>query len=307
MERVRDEYLLADTEAIMSKMGSEPALRTHVLSAIATGYAEDREDLMKFIGQTFFAQQMDLWTIDSIVDNVIDFLEKNGLITTGNDEFKATMFGHRTSDLYIDPLSAVIMKEALARSSEVDANALCALHACCSTPDMPQLYLRAKDPDWLEAVVADNRDNFLLKQDEPDTEEYQYFLSALKTACMLEQWMGEVPENEIVKKFNIGPGDIRARVENGEWLLYSMREIARLHGNMVAGLLNPLVLRIRYGIKEELLPLVSLKGIGRKRARTLFGAGYKTNAEIMKANVKNLEELPGIGKGLAYSIKEQVG
>jgi helicase len=110
-----------------------------------------------------------------------------------------------------------------------------------------------------------------------------------------------------VIKYGIGPGDIRSRVENGEWLLYSMREIARLYGDPLVGQLNPLVLRIRYGIKEELLPLVKLRNIGRKRARVLFGAGFGTIEELSTASHRELESLPGIGKHIAMGIKEQVG
>jgi helicase len=141
---------------------------------------------------------------------------------------------------------------------------------------------------------------------EEDTEEMEYFLSALKTAHLLQEWMDEVPENDIVIGFGVGPGDIRNRVENGEWLLYSMREIARLFGNPIVGQLNPLVLRIKYGIKEELLPLVNLRNIGRKRARTLFGAGFKSANDLSAATLKDLESLPGIGKQIAVGIMEQV-
>jgi len=303
--QINDNYLLAETEAIRSKLGSEPALRTHILATIATGYARDREALMGFFDKTFYAHQMDVWTIEGMVDSMVEFLEKSEMLSFDEGGIKATLFGSRTSDLYIDPLSAIILKNALDMSESKSTNSLCLLQACCSTPDMPQLYLRKKDGDWIEDLANENTEQFLMDLPIEGSGEMEYFLSALKTAHLLMQWMDEVPENDIVFKFGVGPGDIRARVDNGEWLLYSMREIARLFGSPSIGLLNPLVLRIRYGIKEELLPLVKLSNIGRKRARTLFDSGYEAPADITKAKSHDLESLPGIGKQLAAGMIEQ--
>jgi helicase len=304
---VKEKYILAETESIRSKLGSEPALRTHVLATIATGYARNREELMSFIDRTFFAYQMDVWTIEGMIDNMLGFLEESDLITTSDDGFGATLFGKRTSDLYIDPLSAVILKDAISQSQGVEANDLCILHASCSTPDMPLLYLKKKDHEWVHDLAHENVGSLLIEPPVESSPEMDYYLSALKTASMLLSWMDEEPENDIVIKYGIGPGDIRNRVENGEWLLYSMREIARLYGDPLVGRLNPLVLRIRYGIKEKLLPLVKLRNIGRKRARVLFQAGFVSPEKLSAASIKELESLPGIGKHIAVGIKEQVG
>ena len=303
--RMKEEYLLGETEAIRSKLGSEPALRTHVLATVATGYARDREQLMEFIDKTFFAYQMDVWTIEGMIDDMLAFLDDNVLISSTDNELKATLFGRRTSDLYIDPLSAVTLKEAIDRSESKETNALCLLQACCSTPDMPQLYLRKKDMEWMDDLACETADHFLLDIPDEGTGDMDYFLSALKTASLLQHWMDEMPENDIVSRFGVGPGDIRNRVDSGEWLLYSMREVARLFGSPTVGLLNPLVLRMTHGVREELLPLVKLKNIGRKRARTLFDSGYETLAALSDAAVDELESLPGIGKQIALHVIEQ--
>ena len=105
--------------------------------------------------------------------------------------------------------------------------------------------------------------------------------------------------------FGVGPGDVRNRVEVADWMLYSMRELARLFGSPLTGMMNPLMTRVRYGIKEELLPLAALRGIGRKRARTLFNAGFTGTGKILEADFRDLDALPGIGPLLAASLKEQ--
>src|SRR2546426_3130905 len=62
-----------------------------------------------------------------------------------------------------------------------------------------------------------------------------------------------------------------------------------------------------YGIKEELLELISLRGVGRVRGRALFQRGYKTLKDLQKANPSELARIPTIGSALAMKIKEQVG
>ena len=46
-----------------------------------------------------------------------EFLMSEGLITAGNDTLQPTEFGQRTSQLYIDPASAVILRDALRRAA----------------------------------------------------------------------------------------------------------------------------------------------------------------------------------------------
>jgi helicase len=64
--------------------------------------------------------------------------------------------------------------------------------------------------------------------------------------------------------------------------------------------------RVKHGIKEELLPLITLRGIGRARARRLFARGYRTLGDIRKADVKELSRVEMIGEKLAKSIKSQL-
>ena len=60
---------------------------------------------------------------------------------------------------------------------------------------------------------------------------------------------------------------------------------------------------MKYGIKDELFDLVSMRGIGRVRARKLFNNGIKNASDILSADLKILSEL--IGPSLAKKIKNQ--
>ncbi|MFO7618172.1 MAG: DEAD/DEAH box helicase, partial [Thermoplasmata archaeon] len=144
--RLMEDYLLGEPESITSKLGTETALRSHMLATIATGYAKNREELMAFIDKSFFAHQTDVWTIEGLIDRMLEFLEASGLITVDYEEYKATMFGKRTSDLYIDPLSAVMMKSAIDRSESIktDELVLAPLHRVAANVFyIEQLYDRA--------------------------------------------------------------------------------------------------------------------------------------------------------------------
>jgi replicative superfamily II helicase len=65
-------------------------------------------------------------------------------------------------------------------------------------------------------------------------------------------------------------------------------------------------LRVRYGIKEELLELAALEGVGRVRARMLFKHGYHKLADLKPATAEHLASIKTIGKSLAQSIVTQI-
>jgi len=64
--------------------------------------------------------------------------------------------------------------------------------------------------------------------------------------------------------------------------------------------------RIVYGIREELLDLVRIKGIGRVRARILYKHGIKTLDDLRKIPVNKLAEIDKIGSTLADNIKSEL-
>jgi len=64
--------------------------------------------------------------------------------------------------------------------------------------------------------------------------------------------------------------------------------------------------RIVYGIREELLDLVRVKGIGRVRARILFRYGIKNLDDLRKIQVNKLGEIDKIGPTIADNIKSEL-
>jgi len=239
------------------------------------------------------------------IDKVIEFLLENGFIEKQNTWYVSTLFGSKTSSLYIDPLSALIMKDALEASHKIKTEPLSYLHAICSTPDMKSLYIRNSD-DWVEEKIERRQSAIITEIPNYYESEYEWFLSYAKTAFLLEDWINELPENEIVKKYDIGPGDLYNITETARWLLHAMRELARIYNFNCVPELTELIVRVENGCKKELLNLIQLRGIGRVRARALFNAGFKTISDLRKADIERIARVRTIGKRLAESIKKQV-
>jgi helicase len=105
----------------------------------------------------------------------------------------------------------------------------------------------------------------------------------------------------------IGPGDLRNKVEQAKWLLYSMRELSGIFNKEAYPPLTELMVRMEKGVRTQLLDLIKLKGVGRVRARSLFNRGFTDVEAIRRADVTSLAAVIGIGETLARSLKEKVG
>src|SRR3989304_6991707 len=224
--------MAGEPEAIESKLGSEPALRMHVLASVATGHGNTEGARCAFFNRTFFAFTGDIYQIHGKIREVLDFLAKEDFITRKDGFLKATFFGKRTSDLYIDPLSAVKLRDALRESRD---DAVYHLWTICTTPDMPKLYLRRGDYAWVEQKIEEADLIF-------PVEDYDFFLAEVKTASLLGDWIMERTEEAVTKKFGIGPGDVRRMTDQAEWLLYSMAELGQIFNKKkVRGLTRPTI------------------------------------------------------------------
>jgi len=302
-EMLLETYLLGENEQIFSKLGTEPAVRSHVLALVATKAAKSADDLKSFFSRTFLAHQTDATYLGETLEKVVEYLQKEGMVHE-DDPLRATLFGRMVSDLYIDPQSAVILRDALGKYTS--GRSFGVLHAACATPDMTLLYLRQSDSGWIEEFVDDKKDEMLI--DPPDNlADYEFYLAQVKTAKLLDDWMSEIHENEIAESFGVGPGDIRNKMDLAEWLVHAACRLSDVFNKDAGDDLREIRARIRYGIKPELLELVKLRGIGRVRARALYDRGYKTIEDIRTASYDRLKQIPTVGEAVAKNIKDQLG
>ncbi len=304
-----DNYILASPETIYSKLAVEGVLRTHVLATIAMGYASSLEGLFEFFGKTFYAYQQEAYLLEGTLRDVVDFLLEEGFIEEKDGYLQPTLFGSRVSELYIDPVSAVIIRDGLKAAGAKATTPFSYLHLISRATELATLYLRQKDYELCSQAVFEN-EGFILTEIPSQLSDpwgYEAFLSEVKTALFFLDWIDERSEDFLLKKYNLGPGDIRNKVELADWLLYSAVEIGRIFKTEKAGEINALRMRVRHGIREELLPLISLKGIGRVRARRLYARGFRTLQDLKKADASRIARVELIGEKLAVSIKKQLG
>ncbi|MFA5944023.1 MAG: DEAD/DEAH box helicase [Candidatus Thermoplasmatota archaeon] len=302
-EQVEDEYLRGPPEAVESKLGADASLRIHVLASIAGGYAQSLDDLNHFFSKTFWAQEVSDWIVRDRLDDTVQFLETNGFLEPAGagGRIKATLFGKRTSDLYVDPFSALRIKVALA--SKLEPTPFGILEVVCGCPDLFPLYLRQSDA-WVQQRFWDHHEEILVAEDGKDLEAA---MSYAKTAFLLMDWMQETHMDALEERYQIGPGDVRMRLDNGQWMLHAFQELARAMRPDWVKPLQDLGLRLQHGVKEELLPLIRLRGVGRIRARALRAAGFSKPADLKSAPVSRLAAIPGIGDKLAFDLLRQTG
>jgi helicase len=308
-EFLMKDYILGKPERIDSRLAQESALRGHTLAAVASDYAHSEQGLLTFFGSTFYGYNYPTAGIKLILGSLLRYLQREGMITWEGDRLRATDFGRRISELYIDPLTAVVLRDGLKRGA-LDITDFTWLHLICHTPDMrPILRPRRKDMELVENYLEEHRDELsVLINEGYDYIDYEDFLGEVKTAMVLDAWINEVSESDLLERYNVQPGDRYSAVTNGEWLLYATHELAKILGlSEFRRDLFALRTRVKHGASKKLLPLVRLKGIGRVRAQVLYNSGFTTQAKLKRANLRQLTSLPLIGPRLSKSIKEQVG
>jgi helicase len=259
-------------------------MRTHVLATVASGFARSRTELLEFLEETLYAAQTDeQGRLERVTDDVLGYLEANGFLERTDGGLSATGLGHTVSRLYLDPMSAAEIIDGL--RDDGTPTAMWLYHLVCRTPDMYQLYLRSGDREELTMEAYDREGEFLGPMpSEFEDDRFEDWLSALKTALLLEDWAEETDEDRITERYGVGPGDIRGKVDTAEWLLGAAERLtAELDvGNTAA--VTRARKRVQYGVNEELLDLAEVRNVGRKRARRLYEAGIGTPADLRTAN-----------------------
>jgi len=310
-EYLMDSYVLAEPERIWSKLAVERILRGHVLATIASGFAQTEQGIDEFFSKTFYAFQYDPKAIKGVIVKILRYLYDEKMIEVSGENVTATRFGRRVSELYIDPVSGVIIRDALRKRPAVLTD-LSYFQVVAHTPDIfPKLRPFSNELEELALFVDQHRSEWMFPVPEEweDHIAYEEFLTEVKTAWVLRAWIDEATEDSMIEQFRVQPGDLYRVLESARWLLYASHELARLFGvpKSVLSDLDMVCERIEKGVKAELLPLVRLEGVGRVRARVLCNAGLKSWDDLRRAPLEQLTSLPLIGLKVAKKIKDQVG
>ena len=294
-------YQYGDIEAIAEKIDRIVALLEGFRFVKTTRPAEDTAAWKAQVGQPDWNQAEGNLQDGASMFKPAYFFQKS----QADYGITATRIGKRVSELYIDPITANTVIQGLGYLQK-GYTTFGLLHILCNTLEMkPLLSLRKKDIEIVNERMEQEASLLSRKPPNPWDIEYDDYAMSIKTAMFLESWMDESTEDQLLEGFGVTPGELRFRLANADWLLYSTQELGLLMGQM--GLIKNIRkarLRVKYGIREELLPLVQLKGIGRVKARKLFASNVRSLAELRKMPMESLERI--VGAATAQKVREQV-
>jgi helicase len=307
-EDLYDQYILGHPEPLRSQLMNDRAIRVHLLSAIARVPGIKKNEIYHLFESTLFARNYQKNTVVFKVDAALNYLEEEYLIKGRNDRYIATDFGRKATLLYIDPLTAVQFRKALGsfdrsatrrNNGNNKSHTLGFLHIITTSADFyPKLSLRKKDFEELSLLIQCHSNELFYPITEYDCS---------RSLLALNEWIDESSDRMISNKVGVEPGDMHRMVENGGWLTYSLYEVAKLlkREDLLTEIHN-LRSRIKYGVREELIPIVALEGIGRVRARALYDAGLTDIRKLAKVSGSKLAAISKIGPTVAAKLKEQL-
>ncbi|MBI4163094.1 MAG: hypothetical protein HY513_05405, partial [Candidatus Aenigmarchaeota archaeon] len=314
-KELKEMYIHGEPEPIYSKLSVEPVLRMHTLALIASETTKTKNQLRDFFSRTFFAHQYGkIQDVMKKVEKILKELESFKFIKIGDKDtnfitsdfipafdidkdipLKATLLGKKISDLYIDPLSAAFIINNISAAASLEQ-----LMVIVRCGEIPKLNVRKAETDEIEDRLTKSG---LVAPDVWDVDYYD-FLCAFKTALIFQEWIEEKTEDYILDKYGVAPGELYTKITSGEWMLYAGRELALvLRKKEEANGWNKTRLRVKEGVREELLKLTVLKGVGRARARKLYNAGIETYSDIKNVGEQDIGKI--VGPKVAKQILEE--
>ncbi len=299
VEELTEHYINGEPEPIISKITDDKSLRTHILSVIVTHPGIKKDEILEFFLQTLGGLQSRKPTIKFAIDISLRFLSSELLIIKKGERFAATEFGKKTSMLYIDPLTATHFRDAVENVSQDRKHTFGFLHLISNCEEFfPKFSLRNRDYESASLLIENHSSELL----EPISE-----YDCSRSLLALQAWITESSELSLSDSLSIESGDMHRMAEMANWLSYCLREISK-HVERADLLeeLDDLRKRIVYGIREELLDLVRVKGIGRVRARILYKHKIKNLDDLAKIPVNKLAEIDKIGSTIADNIKSEL-
>ncbi|MHB8545148.1 MAG: DEAD/DEAH box helicase [Nitrosotalea sp.] len=294
-DEIFDYYINGTPEPISSKLTGDKALRIHLLSFVSTNPGIKGEDIVEFFSKTLSGSQERKTTIKFHIQISLRYLESEELVKQKGNRYIATEFGKKTSTLYIDPLTAVLFRKSLEKIP-THGHALGLLHLITVSEDFfPKFSLRNKDYEFVGTLIENYADQLI----EPISE-----YDCNRSLLAIHAWINESSEIFLSDNFGIESGDMHRMVETADWLIHALYEIAKLEKkDEILTEIDSLRSRVAYGIKEELVDLAQVKGIGRVRARALFKNGIKTREDLTLTSVEKLAKIDKIGPIIAENIK----
>ncbi|MDB2226003.1 DEAD/DEAH box helicase [Halorubrum ezzemoulense] len=231
---VRERYVEGEPEAVQSQLAEPGALRTHVLAAVATGFAATESEILDVFEGTFYARETGAGGLADAVAVAVDDLVAAEMVareTGGVEDYRlvATAVGETTSKQYVRPETGERIVAGLRAAADLsEATTLTAFEVICDTPDMQDTYLGNAERADIYQFARSNAAQLTTDMTDPD--DFEGWLESVKTARILDEWIGGATVEELVERYRIGPGDLDSRVERAEWLLSAAEALGETTG-----------------------------------------------------------------------------
>jgi helicase len=313
LQRVIKKYIHGKPEEIYSKLAVEPTLKMYVLSLVSMDMINTEEEIKEFFKNTLYGEQYhDIEGLYYNIFKVLKVLKDYQFIRQEDDYYVGTSLGKKVSELYLNPDTAHLFLshfddfvKTLGSKYVSKQHIFSLLQLFGTTMEMKPTFRLLKKEEEHFLQKADEVNDDLFTEYDPFEQDLQDFLTTLKTAEVLQAWIEEAPEEYVSDKYSITPGELHFKKEVVDWLLYCLEEFSQLRKQFyLKNYFNKLRQRFKSGIKEDVLVLISLRGVGRVRARKLKKAGFGTLADLRTASFEQLSK--EIGDKLTISIKKEL-
>ncbi len=232
--------------------------------------------------------------------------------------YNPTPLGNRVAKLYLNPISGKMIHDGMQKAMRIMTGAddvlqlspMSLLHLLSCTPDFLALWPRKNEMERIHAAIHSHQREFLTEAADSDIER------RMKGVLVLEDWINEAKMEDLEKNWNVQPGDVRSRVDLAEWLLFSMREILNddeelrqldhSQHKLLVEFLGELHRRVRHGCKADLIGLVTIRGIGRTRAREMTDLLGVENAKDVASLTENDREKLANLRGWSMRLVENL-
>jgi helicase len=236
-----------------------------------------------------------------------------------NKIYKPTEIGELVCQMYFKPSTAADLYRRLKflsglgnkKEHNFKINEITILYIIALSHELLGGYYRNSEYNLIKSLYRKYKKNLDMFQYEFNIDENNSVfedIEALKQTFILAEWITESSEVNIAENFGIGLGDLHRYVETANWLARGVYQFSKLiKDDKLLKLTENLNIRIRYGVKKELIKFVGLKGIGRIRARVLYQNGIMSINQLYETPNEELERISSqISKNLIISLKEQI-
>lgn len=296
---LQERYVHGEVETTNSKLiENKDAIYKQIIFQVASNLSRTPEKIQDFFKMTFYGYQMNnnpsmaLFADESLkfeIESALEFLLKNGILQISPSGLTATALGNliAKSNYFVE--TAVKLKEYASQTEFVDINQL--IYHLSSTPDLPLISFKSrKSKDPVKKMMG-KKGLFGVDVANPEA-----------TTIALIEWIGERNEYEIENAYNVYSASTRRSAYEASLLVKFLKNIFETLGKYnYSKKLDYLSVRLYYGVKEDLIPLVlGVKRLGRKRARALVNT---FGEDLRPYSVKQLQKVEGVGPKLAEKVK----